>query len=85
MLGGNPQAAKENFDKNLEITKGQFLLTQVYQAKFFAAKTLDEELFDKLIQEIDNFDIGTKPEIALFNQIAKKKAALLKSQRDELF
>lgn len=85
MLGGNPDAAKENFDKNLEITEGKFLLTQVYQAKFYAAKTLNEEMFDKLIEEIENFDVGTKPEIGLFNQIAKKKAALLKSQRDELF
>jgi hypothetical protein len=85
MLGGNPEAARENFEKNLEITNGQFLLTQVYQAKFYAAKTLNEELFDQLIKEVEEFDIGTKPEIALFNQIARKKAALLKSRRDELF
>ena len=85
MLGGNPQAAKESFARNLEITQGQFLLTQIYQAKFFAAKTLNEELFDQLIKEVEDFDIGTKPEIALFNQIAKRKAALLKSQKEELF
>jgi hypothetical protein len=85
MLGGNPQAAKESFARNLEITQGQFLLSHVYQAKFYAAKTLNEELFDQLIKEVEDFDIGTKPEIALFNQIAKKKAALLKSQRNELF
>jgi len=85
MLGGNPEAARENFEKNLEITKGQFLLTQVYQAKFYAAKTLNEELFDQLIKEVEDFDIGTKPEIALFNQIARKKAALLKTMRNELF
>jgi TRAP transporter T-component len=85
MLGGNPQLAKENFEKNIEITKGQFLLTKVYQARFFAAKTLDEALFDQLVKEVEDFDTTSKPEIALFNQIAKKKAALLKSQRDELF
>jgi hypothetical protein len=85
MLGGNPEAASENFEKNLEITKGHFLLSQVYQAKFYAAKILDEELFDRLIQQVEEFDTGTEPQIALFNQIAKRKAELLKARKEELF
>lgn len=85
MLGGNPDVARENFEKNLEITKGTFLLSYIYQAKFYAAKVLDEDLFDRLILKVENFDIKTMPEIALFNQIAKKKAALLKKQKEDLF
>ncbi len=85
MLGGNPERAKENFDKSINLTDGEFLLSYVYMSKFYAAKTLDEDLFDKLIKKIEDFDLGTKPEIALFNQIAKKKAALLKAQREDLF
>lgn len=85
MLGGKPEVARESFEKNIEMNKGTFLLAYVYEAKFYATKTLNEDLFDQLISEAEQFDIGTKPEIALFNQIAKKKAVLLKSQRDELF
>ncbi len=85
MLGGNPEKALESFDKNLAFTKGNFLLSYIYKAKFYAAKTLDEQLFDDLIEKVEFYEIGTKPEIALFNQIAKKKARLLKAQKDDLF
>ncbi len=85
MLGGNPEAAKENFEKSIKLTDGKFLLSYLYMSRFYAAQTLNEELFDELIQKIENFDLGTKPKIGLFNQIAKKKAALLKSQKEDLF
>jgi len=85
MLGGNPEIALENFNKSIEVTGGEFLLSYIYMARFYAAKTLNEELFDELIQKSEDFDLGTKPEIALFNQIAKKKAALLKGQKEDLF
>lgn len=85
MLGGNPETALENFNKSIEITGGNFLLTYIYMSRFYAAKILDEDLFDELIRKIEDFDLGTKPEIALFNQIAKKKAALLKARKEELF
>lgn len=85
MLGGNPEKALENFDKNLEISKGDFLLSYVYKTKYYALKTLDEELFDELIEKIESYEIGTNPKIALFNQIAKKKAQKLKLQKEDLF
>lgn len=85
MLGGNPEKALEYFDINLKQTHGDFLLSYIYKAKFYAAKTLDEELFDDIIIKIENYDIRKKPDIALFNQIAKKKAAILKSQKEDLF
>jgi hypothetical protein len=85
MLGGNPEKALQNFDTNLEMTKGDFLLSYVYKAQFYAAKTLDEELFDELILKVENYDVGMRQDIALFNQIAKKKATLLKSRREVLF
>ncbi|KAA3615047.1 MAG: hypothetical protein D8M58_11385 [Calditrichaeota bacterium] len=85
MLGGNPEVALQNFDKSIKLTEGKFLLSYIYKSRFYAAKTLDEDLFDDLIQKIENFDLGTNPEIALFNQIAKKKAKLLKEQKEDMF
>lgn len=84
MLGGSPDKALQYFDTNIEKTNGTFLLSFVYKAKFYAAKVLDEELFDQLISQIENETSGPK-EMALFNQIARKKAALLKAKKEDLF
>ncbi|MCB0282261.1 MAG: hypothetical protein KDF60_06750 [Calditrichaeota bacterium] len=84
MLGGNPEVALSSFNKNIEMTGGNFLLSYVYKARFYAAKTLDDQLFDQLISEIEQAENGPK-ELTLFNQIARKKAALLKSKKEDLF
>jgi hypothetical protein len=85
MLGGNPEKALEYFNKNLSITKGRFLLTYIYMSKFYAAKILDEELFDEYLKNVEQFNVDDAAEFALFNQIAKKKAQLLKNQKESLF
>ncbi|MFC2088732.1 TRAP transporter TatT component family protein [Calditrichota bacterium] len=85
MIGGNPEKAKELFEKNLEITKGNFLLTYVYYAKYYAAKTLDEELFVNLLQKIKNTPDDVLPGSQLLNAIAKKKADYLLSKKEDIF
>jgi hypothetical protein len=78
MLGGDPEKAKEFFDKNLEITKGKFLLTYVYYAMFYAAKVLDEDLFYKFVVQIEETPANVLPGYQLLNIIAKKKAKYLR-------
>ncbi|GAB4174989.1 MAG: hypothetical protein Kow00108_10070 [Calditrichia bacterium] len=85
LLGGNPEKAREHFERALELTEGKFLLTYVYYAKFFAIQTLDEETFDQLLQKVEEADLSILPEFKLINVVAKKKAALLKSQKNEIF
>ncbi len=85
MLGGDPEKAKKYFERNLEITGGNFLLTYIYYAKYYAAKTLDEEKFDELIKKVENTPVDVLPGYQLLNAIAKRKAALLKEQREEIF
>lgn len=85
MLGGDPEKAKEFFEKNLEITKGNFLLTYVYYAKYYAAKTLDEELYVKLLQKIKDTPDNVLPGSQLLNAIAKKKADYLLAKRERIF
>ncbi len=85
MMGGDPDKAKSCFEKNLELTAGKFLLTYFYLAKYYAAKTLDEALFDQYISQIEETPLDSAPEIALLNRIAKKKAALLKERKAEIF
>ncbi len=85
ILGGNPSKAKSLFETNLKITKGKFLLSYVYAAKFYAAKVLDEALFDQYLKKVLNTPLSIAPEIKLLNQVAKQKARRLQAQKDEIF
>ncbi len=85
MLGGDPQKAKEHFDKNLQLTEGKFLLTYIYYARFYAAKTLDEDLFNQFIVKVEDTPADVLPEYQLLNMIAKKKAKYLKTKQEDLF
>lgn len=85
MLGGDPEKAKEFFDRNLELTENKFLLTYIYYAKFYAMKTLDEEMFDALMKKVDETPADVLPEFQLLNMIAKQKAQRLVLQREDYF
>ncbi len=85
MLGGDPDKAKEFFDRNLEITEKKFLLTYIYYARFYAEKTLNEEVFDSCIAYIEDTPADVLPAYQLLNVIAKRKAARLKDMREDLF
>lgn len=85
MLGGDPDKAAAYFKKNFLLNEDEFLLAHVYAAKFYAAKILDEELFDSYIRHIQSIPVDIRPGLQLFNSIAKKKAAMLATQKDDLF
>jgi len=85
MIGGDPEKAKQFFDKNLEITKGNFLLSYVYYAKYYAAKTLDEELFKKYLKIVKETPEDVLPGEQLLNAIAKKKADFLLLRTEDIF
>jgi len=85
MLGGDPEKAKEHFEKNLEITKGTFLLTYVYYAMFYAAKVLDEDLFYSFVVKIEKTPADALPGYQLLNMIAKSKVKHLRAFGEEWF
>jgi len=84
-LGGNPDKAKEYFEKCLTINGGKFLMTQLYYARAYAVATQDQQLFESLLKQVEDASIDDVPEIRLANVIAKKKARRLLSQGNELF
>jgi len=84
-LGGNPDKAKEYFDKCLTINHGKFLMTQLYYAKAYAVTTMNQPLFESLLQQVENASIDDVPGIRLANVIAKQKARKLLAQESELF
>ncbi len=85
ILGGDPQKAGAFFKKNLKLTKGKFLLTYVYAAKYYAAKILDEKLFDRYLHKALDTPLDVAPEIKLLNQVAKKKAKKLLAKKNQIF
>ena len=85
IMGGNPQLAKEYFEKNLELNQNKFLLAYIYMAKYYAAKVLDEELFDQYIKVVQDAPVDILPEMTLITQIAKRKAELLSKSKEDIF
>ena len=85
MLGGNPDRAKELFDEAIALTKGKFLMTLVYYAQSYAMQTLNEELFNELLDSVDQASLDVLPEARLPNVVAKEKARRLRVQAEGYF
>jgi len=84
-IAGNPDKAREHLEKALEISERKFLLAQVMYARHYAVNRFDEELFDTLLQEALDTPGEVLPQYRLINEIAKKKAELYLSMKDEWF
>ena len=85
ILGGNPELAKQYFESALRINGGSFLMTYVYYARSYAVQTMDEALFDELLQKVEATSPDVLPDYRLANAVAKEKAKLLREKKAELF
>jgi len=81
MLGGNYKKSREHFDRAREITNNKLLMPDLLQAQYLARQQLDHEDFDKRLNKILDAPDDLYPELALINQIAKRKAAHLLQTR----
>jgi len=81
-LGGKPEEGKMYFDKALELSGGKNQMVRVLYAQFYARLVFDQELHDKLLNEVLAAD-PVAPRLTLINTLAKRKArALLESGKD---
>ncbi|MFZ0391847.1 MAG: TRAP transporter TatT component family protein [Calditrichia bacterium] len=85
MLGGDPEAARQHFQRALNLTDGKFMLANVYLARYYAATTLDEDLFDQYLQQVLAAPVDILPGYQLITAIAKDKALRLLASKDDLF
>ncbi len=85
LLGGDPAKAKEHFERARSLSDGKFLINDVYYAQYYAATTLNEELFDQLIERVLKAPPDILPGYELMTSVAKQKARRLKAERDEIF
>ncbi len=83
IIGGNLTKAREHFER--AITGGEkLLMNKLLYAKIYTTITVDEKLFDRLIEEILNYE-NKDEELSFFNEVAKLKARKLKEKKDEIF
>jgi hypothetical protein len=84
-LGGNPESSRRHFEECLKINGGKFLMAYVYYARSYAVQTQDKALFEACLTRVDTTSLDILPDARLSNQVAKRKAKLLRSHTDELF
>jgi hypothetical protein len=85
MLGGNPDQSLRHFEKALELTGNKYLLIRFLFAKTYAVQNQDRKLFKSQLQAVVEAPPNLFPEQRLANEVARKKAAQLLDQIDELF
>ena len=83
-LGGEPERAREYFEKAIRLTNGRDLSAKVEFARGYAKLLYERELHDRLLTEVleadpyyDGFTLG--------NVMAKEQAAALMAEADDYF
>ena len=84
-IGGDFDKSLQHFDRAREITSGRLLIPDLLQAQYLARQQFDQEQFHRLLSGIVAAPDDLMPELALQNQIAKRKAAILLKKEAEWF
>ncbi len=86
MLGGQPEASQEAFEKVMRDTQNQYLMAKVLYAQFYAVQMQDKALFEKTLKEVANTDAAALPQNQrLANEIAKRRAEILLNKENLFF
>ncbi|MFZ5761716.1 MAG: TRAP transporter TatT component family protein [Thermodesulfobacteriota bacterium] len=85
LVGGDPARSREHFEQGLAVGGRDFLLTQVAYAETYARQTFDRELYERLLREVIDYPLDKRPEIALSNALAQRKATRLLSEVERIF
>jgi hypothetical protein len=83
-MGGNPELAREWFEKGLARTGRKNHMMHVNYARIWAVNNQDREAFRSLLTEVlEAADLG--PEVRLSNKVARARAERLLAQEDSFF
>lgn len=81
-VGGKPELGRSYFEKAIELSGGKNLYAKTLEAEFYARLTYNQELHDKLLNEVLAAD-PSAPGFTLINTLAKLRAKkLLESGKD---
>ncbi len=85
MFGGDFKKSEYHFDRARELTDGKLLVADLLQAQFLSRQKFDEEDFERRLTKIINAPVDLYPELALLNEIVKRKAKILLGMKDQWF
>lgn len=84
-MGGQPEKAKQHFDKAFQISQNNFLYFQFLYAKTYLVQIQDKKSFVEILSRISEASTSEVPEMRMANEIAKIKAKSLLDNVDEYF
>ena len=86
-LGGQPEIAREHFERALVLGEGRFLPSYVMFANSYAKLVYDEELFFSLLNTVLESPVDLEPDLILINTLAQRQAreAIQRAPDDEYF
>jgi tetratricopeptide (TPR) repeat protein len=83
--GGDPEKAKEHFNKAFILSGNSLLSVHLLYAKFYARQIKDRELFIKTLEKVIETPAERFPDKAFANEVARRKAKLLLDNVDKYF
>jgi hypothetical protein len=83
-LGGKPEQGRKDFERAIELSKGQDLMNKVMLAEDYARMVFDRELHDRLLTEVIEADPNV-PGLVLLNTMAQEQARMLLEESEEYF
>lgn len=83
-LGGRPDVSRAHFERAIELSGGLDLSVKVEYARRYARMMFEQELHDRLLQEVLAAPAGA-PGLTLFNVLAKQEAERLLASSREYF
>jgi hypothetical protein len=83
-LGGQPEIARQHFERAIELSEGRDLSIKVEYARRYARLVFDQELHDRLLNEVLSAT-SEAPGFTLFNVLAQQEAQILLATSKEYF
>ena len=85
MIGGDFTKSEQNFSTANAVSENRLLMVDVLQAEYLERQRLDQEAFHRLLSRVVSDPVGSFPEMALANQIARARAHYLLDKESEWF
>jgi len=85
LLGGNFSLSEQHFEKARQLNNNQLLIVDLLQAEYLDRQKFDKEFFHQRLMKVINTHPSTNEDIALINNIAKRKAKLFLKKESEWF
>ena len=84
MMGGTVEKVEKHYKLAMEVSKGGLLLTDIFYVQHYLIPYEKHERAIKMLQHVVDVSHDKYPKLALFNEIAKKKARYMLANKDKL-